>query len=80
MRIVLVDPSRAIQRAMTELIVPGDHEVLAFSEGQKALDCIGAEIAFALSSRVYNSRISQEFSSAQLLVSWSALVVRFLLW
>ena len=43
MRIVLVDPSRAIQRAMTELIVPGEHEVLAFSEGQKALDCIGAD-------------------------------------
>ncbi len=43
MRIVLVDPSRAIQRAMTELIVPGEHEVLAFSEGQKALDCIDAD-------------------------------------
>ena len=43
MRIALVDPSRAIQRAMTELIVPGEHEVLAFSEGQKALDCIGAD-------------------------------------
>jgi two-component system, cell cycle response regulator len=43
MRIVMVDPSRAIQRAMTELIVPGEHEVLAFSEGQKALDCIGAD-------------------------------------
>ena len=43
MRIVLVDPSRAIQRAMTDLIIPGEHEVLAFSEGQKALDCIGAD-------------------------------------
>ena len=43
MRIALVDPSRAIQRAMTELIVPGEYEVLAFSEGQKALDCIGAD-------------------------------------
>ena len=43
MRIALVDPSRAIQRAMTELIVPGEHEVLAFSEGQKALNCIGAD-------------------------------------
>ena len=43
MRIVMVDPSRAIQRAMTELIVPGEHEVFAFSEGQKALDCIGAD-------------------------------------
>jgi two-component system, cell cycle response regulator len=42
MRIALVDPSRAIQRAMIELIVPDEHEVLAFSEGQKALDCIGA--------------------------------------
>lgn len=41
MRIALVDPSRAIQRAMTELIVPGEHEVFAFSEGQKALDRIG---------------------------------------
>ena len=43
MRIALVDPSRAIQRAMTELIVPDEHEVLAFSEGQKALNCIGAD-------------------------------------
>jgi two-component system, cell cycle response regulator len=43
MRIVLVDPSRAIQRAMTDLIVRGEHEVLAFSEGQKALDCIGSD-------------------------------------
>lgn len=43
MRIALVDPSRAVQRAMTEMIAPGEHEVIAFSEGQKALDCIGAD-------------------------------------
>jgi two-component system cell cycle response regulator len=43
MRVVLVDPSRAIQRAMTDLIVPGGHQVLAFSEGQKALECLSAD-------------------------------------
>jgi two-component system cell cycle response regulator len=40
MRIVLVDPSRAVQRAMTEMIGQGGHQVLAFSEGLKALECI----------------------------------------
>jgi two-component system, cell cycle response regulator len=40
MRIVLVDPSRAVQRAMRDLIAQGGHEVLSFSEGQKALDRI----------------------------------------
>jgi|GEM_PF-1394130 two-component system, cell cycle response regulator len=43
MRIVLVDPSRAIQRAMTDLIVPGEHEVFACSQGQKALERIAAD-------------------------------------
>ncbi len=43
MRIVLVDPSRAIQRAMTDLIVPGEHEVFACSQGQEALDRIAAD-------------------------------------
>lgn len=45
MRIVLVDPSRAVQRIMTELIARGEHEVLTFSEGQKALDCIKTDDA-----------------------------------
>jgi two-component system, cell cycle response regulator len=40
MRIVLVDPSRAVQRAMRDLIAQGGHEVLSFYEGHKALDCI----------------------------------------
>jgi two-component system cell cycle response regulator len=40
MRIVLVDPSRAVQRAMRNLIAQGGHEVLSFYEGGKALDCI----------------------------------------
>ena len=43
MRIVLVDPSRAIQRAMTDLIVPDEHEVFACSQGQEALDRIAAD-------------------------------------
>jgi diguanylate cyclase (GGDEF)-like protein len=43
MRIALVDPSRAVQRAMTEIIAPGEHEVVAFNEGQTALDCIGTD-------------------------------------
>lgn len=40
MRIVLVDPSRAVQRAMTQLIEAGGHEVVAFADGLKALDCV----------------------------------------
>ena len=37
MRIVLVDPSRAVQRAMTLLIEQGAHEVFAFADGLEAL-------------------------------------------
>jgi two-component system cell cycle response regulator len=37
MRIVLVDPSRAVQRAMTRLIEQGGHEVVTFADGLQAL-------------------------------------------
>ena len=37
MRIVLVDPSRAVQRAMTSLIEQGDHQVVSFADGREAL-------------------------------------------
>jgi diguanylate cyclase (GGDEF)-like protein len=40
MRVVLVDPSRAVQRVMTQLIKEGGHEVIAFDDGLKAIDCI----------------------------------------
>jgi two-component system, cell cycle response regulator len=40
MRVVLVDPSRAVQRIMTQLIEEGGHDVVAFSDGLKALDHI----------------------------------------
>jgi diguanylate cyclase (GGDEF)-like protein len=40
MRIVLVDPSRAVQRAMTLLIEQGDHEVIPFADGLEALACV----------------------------------------
>src|SRR5688500_9004300 len=40
MRIVLVDPSRAVQRAMTLLIEQGDHEVVPFADGMEALACV----------------------------------------
>src|SRR5882724_1631363 len=40
MRIVLVDPSRAVQSAMTRLIEEGGHDVVAFADGHKALDHI----------------------------------------
>jgi len=40
MRIVLVDPSRAVQRAMTRLIEEGGHEVVAFADGLEALALI----------------------------------------
>lgn len=43
MRIALVDPSRAVQRAMTNLIAQDGHEVVAFNEGSKALDCINSD-------------------------------------
>jgi DNA-binding response OmpR family regulator len=38
MRVVLVDPSRAIQHAMTDMVVQDGHEVVAFCEGLKALE------------------------------------------
>jgi two-component system, cell cycle response regulator len=41
MRIVFVDPSRAVQRLMTPLL--GEHDVLPFKDGRKALDCIAAD-------------------------------------
>jgi diguanylate cyclase (GGDEF)-like protein len=40
MRIVLVDPSRVVQRAMTQLMEDGGHEVVGFADGLKALSCI----------------------------------------
>jgi len=43
MQIVLVEPSRAVQRIMAQLIEPGEHEVLAFSTGCQGLDCIAAK-------------------------------------
>jgi diguanylate cyclase (GGDEF)-like protein len=43
MRIVLVDPSRAVQRIMTSMIEQGEHEVMAFSDARKALDVIGSD-------------------------------------
>ena len=43
MRIVLVDPSRAVQRVMTEVITDGGHEVVAFADGLEALACIAAD-------------------------------------
>ena len=38
MRVALVDPSRAVQRVMTQLIEEGGHDVAAFADGLKALD------------------------------------------
>jgi two-component system, cell cycle response regulator len=43
MRVVLVDPSRAVQRIMTQLIEEGGHDVVAFSDGLKALDHIAQD-------------------------------------
>jgi diguanylate cyclase (GGDEF)-like protein len=47
MRIALVDPSRAVQRAMTNLIAEDGNEVVAFGEGRAALDHIGADATIA---------------------------------
>src|SRR5258708_1967064 len=43
MRIVLVDPSRAVQRAMTALIEEGGHDVASFADGLKALEFIAQD-------------------------------------
>jgi diguanylate cyclase (GGDEF)-like protein len=43
MRIVRVDPSRAVQRIMKSMIEQGEHEVVAFGEGRQALDFIGSD-------------------------------------
>jgi two-component system cell cycle response regulator len=43
MRIALVDPSRAVQRAMTRLIEEGGHEVVAFVDGLEALERIAQD-------------------------------------
>ncbi len=45
MRIVLVDPSRAVQRAMTHLIGDGGHEVIAFADGLEALGYLMRDIS-----------------------------------
>jgi two-component system cell cycle response regulator len=43
MRIVLVDPSRAVQRAMTQLIEEGGHDVVVFTDGLAALNHIAKD-------------------------------------
>ncbi len=43
MRIVLVDPSRAVQRAMMSLIADGGHDVVAFADGRQALDYLSED-------------------------------------
>jgi len=43
MRIVLADPSRAVHRAMMQLIGEGGHEVIAFADGLEALACIAED-------------------------------------
>ncbi len=43
MRIVLVDPSSAVQRAMTQLIAEGGHETVGFADGLEALAYIGQD-------------------------------------
>ena len=43
MRLVLVDPSRAVQRAMTQLIEGAGHQVVTFADGLQALACIARE-------------------------------------
>jgi two-component system, cell cycle response regulator len=43
MRIALVDPSRAVQKAMTEMIGQGEHDVLAFCEGRTALSRLSTD-------------------------------------
>ncbi len=44
MRIALADPSRAVQKAMTEMIGQGEHKVFAFGEGRAALNCVSTDV------------------------------------
>jgi diguanylate cyclase (GGDEF)-like protein len=43
MRIVLVDQSRTIVRIVSELVEADGHEVLGFTDGRKALACLGLD-------------------------------------
>lgn len=43
MRIVLVDPSSAVQRAMTQMIAEDGHQVVSFADGLQALAAIARE-------------------------------------
>jgi diguanylate cyclase (GGDEF)-like protein len=43
MRIVLVDPSRAVHRVMTQLVKEGGHDVVAFADGRAALDYVAQD-------------------------------------
>jgi hypothetical protein len=64
MRIVLVDPSRAVQRAMTLLIEQGGHEVVPSLMGWKRRPA-SRKIAMSVrSSRALNPSICRESSCA----------------
>ena len=52
MRIVLADPSRAVHRAMTQLIAEGGHEVIAFADGREALARIAEDDFLSLHAPV----------------------------
>src|ERR1700746_3983136 len=43
MRVVLVDPSRAVRRVVTQLIEGGGHDVLGFGDSRKALNCVACD-------------------------------------
>jgi len=43
MRIALVDPSRAVQLAIKNLVADDGHELVAFSAGKDALTCLSAD-------------------------------------
>jgi two-component system, cell cycle response regulator len=43
MRIVVVDRSRTVLRIITDLIRPGGHDVIAFTDGREALEYIGSD-------------------------------------
>jgi diguanylate cyclase (GGDEF)-like protein len=47
MRVVLVDPSRTVLKFVGRLLEARDHEVLAFTDGEAALDCIRSDLKVA---------------------------------
>jgi DNA-binding response OmpR family regulator len=67
MRIVRVDQSRTIVRIVSELVQADGHEVLGFTDGRKALACLGsdADIRALIASVLLESLSGARYRSLQ---------------